>query len=84
MRRCAAVVTSPQGETGPILRGTEAALEAAVRSLLLLLILLVTFVLPPLWLRRHAEVQCLPILRAMVAFVLFYVFALIVIYPRLP
>jgi hypothetical protein len=62
----------------------EAAVERAVRSVLLLLILLVTFVLPPLWLRRRTVIHFAPMLRVMLACVLLYVVALLVIYPRLP
>jgi hypothetical protein len=71
-------------ETTHSRRGMEAAVERAVRPLLLLLILLITFVLPPMWLRRHTAIEFAPMLRVMLACVLFYVFALIVIYPRLP
>jgi len=62
----------------------EAAVERAVRPLLLLMILLITFVLPPMWLRRRTAIEFAPLLRVMLACVLLYVFALIVIYPRLP
>lgn len=61
----------------------EAALEAAVRPLLLLSIVIVTFGLPPWWLRRNREVRYAPMLLAMIGCVLAYVVALIVILPRL-
>ena len=65
-------------------RGMEGAVERAVRTALLLMILLLTFVLPPMWLRRRTVVHVGPMLRAMCAWVLVYVVALLVIYPRLP
>ncbi|MCC7184946.1 MAG: hypothetical protein IT185_01810 [Acidobacteria bacterium] len=55
-----------------------------MRTALLLMILLLTFVLPPMWLRRRTVVHVGPMLRAMCAWVLVYVVALLVIYPRLP
>lgn len=55
-----------------------------MRPLLLLSIVLVTFVLPPWWLRRHQEMRYAPMLLAMLAIVLAYIGALIVILPRLP
>lgn len=62
----------------------EAALLRAVRPLLLLSIVLITFVLPPWWLRRRTELRYAPMLLAMLGIVLAYVASLIVILPRLP
>jgi hypothetical protein len=62
----------------------EAALQGVVRALLLLSVIVSTFVVPPMMLRRDEPLRVARVWRVMVGVVLVYVFGLIVIYPRLP
>ncbi|GMV21708.1 MAG: hypothetical protein AMXMBFR57_16570 [Acidimicrobiia bacterium] len=55
-----------------------------VRPLLLLSLLIGTFVLPTRWTAGETPASFGRVLRATAALVLFYIFALIVIVPRLP
>jgi len=55
-----------------------------VRPLLLLSVLIGTFVLPAVWLRRQQPIAFLPMWRTTAALVLLYIGALLFVFPRLP